>query len=133
MDDFTNVTSESMKNYHFLWYTFNNRKENLTFFCKYQESKDNCTDQGLFTMADTEYSYYQNVIPLRKNPSLGKVIEEAISQPPCASKDIKKKFKIEKICNLHQQIREGVKNLLNIISAPVRLPTYPRIFFDTLK
>ena len=56
MLELTNITRESMRNYHFLWWIYNNKRENLTLYCKYIDSKDNCSDIDGYSIADSDYS-----------------------------------------------------------------------------
>ena len=95
-------------------------------FCYYTISKDNCSDYSgsgyKFAFTETEFSRYVN--PIKNNPLKGKVIEEEISEPPCANKDIIKKFKISNICNFIQKINEYKEAFLLLMKFTKQTPVY---------
>ena len=45
----TDISFESLRNYHYLWYTFNNKMKTFTLFCTH--SKSNCSDPTKYTFA----------------------------------------------------------------------------------
>ena len=124
MLDFSNLTSESMLNYHNLWWTFNNRKKTMTLYCFSKATKYNCSDLTDYSLAITEHSFDRAVNPIKKDPSRGKVIEEEVSGPPCSKKTMIDKFKIGKICDLHQQIIQNKEPFLNLMKYTKQSPVY---------
>ena len=123
MLDFINVTSESMQNYHFLWWSYNHRQNNFTLFCFYKGNQNNCSNHRGYIFVDYENVMF-NVDSIRNNPSLGRLIEEVISEPPCTNKDIIKKLKIEKICILQKQISDNKEAFLKLMKFTKQSPIY---------
>ena len=48
----TDITYESLRNYHYLWYAFNNNMKTFTIFCLHKDN--NCSDPSKYTFAFQE-------------------------------------------------------------------------------
>ena len=95
---FLNIPFETLRNYHFLWYTYNSPKiSQFTMFCKHHNG--NCSDPSnyIFPLTKQKFELLNNI---RKNPGQGVLIEANVTKPPCLDHELKEKMKIGQICDL---------------------------------
>ena len=128
MIELTNITDEAMRNYHYLWYTYNNNNENFTLFCnaEYSSLWIDCTQEPLRYFLAEEYWHFELVEKIRNKSAEGIVIENNESVPPCSSQDIIKKFKIDTICRLIQNISANKIAFLNLMKYTKQSPVYSK-------
>ena len=120
-----NVTEEAMTNYHYLWWTYNNNKQNFTLYCIYDRKKnDNCTKLGSFTLARYDNDWRLYVRRIRKHPDQGKLIEGELNDPPCSNDYIVRKFKIDKICNLQDEMAKNKRAFAILMKYTKQSPVY---------
>ena len=77
-------------------------------------------------MATRPYHFEAYVTSIRKNPSVGKLIETDLTGPPCLLKETTKKFQIEPICNILKNVsRNDNRNaFLKLMKFTKQSPTY---------
>ena len=101
-----NVTDETMRNYHYLWYAYNNNYKNVTIFC-WEDSiyKDyNCGDESLrFHLAEDDW-HFEIVEFIRNNSDKGMIIEASVNSPPCTDEDTAMHLKIQSVCEFLHNI-----------------------------
>ena len=122
MIELINITSEAMRNYYYLWYAFNENRENFTLLCNFQNNVD-CTDPLQFILVYTERQ--ENLaMAARRNPKLGMLVEGVVSGPPCKDPQNVEKFKINLICKFLQNISVSENNeaFLNLMKFTKQSP-----------
>ena len=100
------IPDEAVRNYHYLWDTFLNKKKNFTLFCLEEKKKEeNCSSKSPleFVLAENP-THYARVSSIRNNPAKGILVEGEAFEPPCRNPTTVRKFKIEPICNLLKNI-----------------------------
>ena len=119
--DLINITEEAMRNYHFLWNTYNNYKENFTIFCE-NIDKINCSVNHLnYVLAE---NLNDKVNAIKKHPLKGKIVEGKASSPPCSNNETIQKFKLGSICNFLKNIADNKEAFLKIMKFAKQRPVY---------
>ena len=116
------ISDEEIRNYHFLWRTFNNFQENFTLFCR-TERKTNCSDPKNFRIAERRETINM-AKSIRENPSKGKVFDGQIYESPCTQKGVVKKFKIQRICDLQSKMSENKEAFLKLMVFTKQSPIF---------
>ena len=100
-----NIPDEAVRNYHYLWDTFSNSKENFTLYCLEEKNRNkNCSNRNMeFVLAENP-THYARVAVIRKNPDRGILVEGEAKEPPCKNPYTIKKFKIESMCSFFENI-----------------------------
>ena len=93
-------------------------------FCLYINSKGNCSDHIDFAIAKTEALMENSVYPILNNPTLGKVIEDEISVPPCSNEAIVEKFEIKEVCEFQKQLSNSKEGFLKLMKFTKQSPVY---------
>ena len=117
-----NIPDEAIRNYHYLWWTYNNNRCNITIVCS-NRNRVNCSDPKKYILAN-KASEFTIVNEIKKNPELGKVIEGYITGHPCKNEDIVKRFKINSICNFHKKIKSNMEGFLKLMMFTKQNPLY---------
>ena len=121
-----NFTAEAMRNYHYLWYSYIN-KRNFTLFCvnsNYEHYPVNCSTEALkFFYADEDW-HYDMIEIIRGNSTMGTFIEGEPSTPPCTSVEIIKQFKIAPICNFIANISMNKEAFLRLMKFTKQSPVF---------
>ena len=101
-----NIPDEAVRNYHYLWDTFNNNKKNFTLFCLEEKNKaENCSSKSPFEFLLAENpTHFARVASIRKNPAKGILVEGEANEPPCTNPSTIKNFKIEPLCNFFKKL-----------------------------
>ena len=121
--DLANITDEAIRNYHYLWWTYTNNKNNMTLFCNSQNGV-NCSDPTRYTILTNEPEYQHYVNAIKRNPDNGKLVEGYVTDLPCSNIDIIQKFKIDPICNFHQKIIDNKHSFLKLMKFTKQCPVY---------
>ena len=121
--ELANIPDEAFRNYHYLWYTYNNNR-NFTIFCtgSYCDSEDSALE---FMLAEKEWHF--DIVEGIQNSSIeGLVLESNSTYPPCEDQDAKMKFKIETICNFLSNISstENKEAFLKLMKYTKQSPVY---------
>ena len=111
---FMNITFESWRNYHYLWYTYYNNNGNFTLKCNFMA---NCTAEPLsFYLDDGEEDLFSQEEDI--------IIEGYSNSPPCSNSSITMKFKIDKICSIQKIVSENKKAFLKLMKFTKQSPVY---------
>ena len=117
-----NITEESMRNYHFLWYSYMNAK-NFTLFC-HNHGKFKCLENPLkFSLAKSS-AHYDQINRIRKQPSYGEFLKGEAFDPPCTNHELIKRFKIESVCNFIASISKNQNAFLILMKYTKQSPVY---------
>ena len=125
MIELVNIPEEAIRNYHYLWWSYMNNKDNMTLFCTSQYGV-NCSDPSMYTLLTNKYDnkYHYYVSEIKRNPDIGKLVEGFVIDIPCSNKEVIKKFKIEPICSFHQKIIDNKKSFLKLMKFTKQCPVY---------
>lgn len=123
MIEMLNITDETMRNYHYLWYSYNNNKK-LTMFCAKGFFNSGCNEMPLrFHLAEEDWHF--DVVELIRNKSVeGMLIEDDSSYVPCQDQNTQKKFEIESICGFLQNISTNKLAFLSLMKYTKQSPVY---------
>merc|ERR1712079_653759 len=118
-----NMNDESMRNYHYYWYSYNNNLGKLILLCQ-NNRRTNCSNDKLkYDLAiKEELNGVINVI--RKNPEEGKLIESNVSNPPCADEEIIHMLKLEQICKFLRSVSENRDAFMKLMKFTKQSPVY---------
>ena len=61
---------------------------------------------------------------IKKDPSIGKIIDGVVHEPPCRNKVVVQKFKIQNICDLQIKISKNKEAFLNLMAFTKQIPTF---------
>ena len=112
-----NITDEAMRNYHYLWYTYNEHKVNFTLMCIDDSLASKCSEEPLkFSLAETFPATVLSEDLIKNMRELGHMVEGYSTSPPCMSKKMAKKFKIDNICNFQKRISENKKAFVKLMT-----------------
>ena len=90
--NFIDLPYESLRNYHYLWYTYNKSpKEKFILIC--QHHVQNCSDPTVYNFPNTN-SYFETLRFLRANPTEGIIIEANVTKAPCTDQELITKMNI---------------------------------------
>ena len=117
------ITYEAMRNYYFLWQTYNNNNKNFTLYCDNNKKRVNCSDPTKFKNVTREIEL-EHVESLRKNPTSGRLVEGSINGPPCMNEGIIKKFKIDPICKMQKSVSDQKEAFLKLMKFTKQSPTF---------
>ena len=118
-----NIPDEEMINYHYLWWTYNNNKVNITLFCETTEENNCSENRAIFRLALSDV-HFGIVNSIKNSPEKGKLIEDFITEPPCKNDSIVQKFKIKLICDLHTNISHNKNIFLKLMLYTKQSPIY---------
>ena len=118
-----NMNDESMRNYHYYWYSYNNNLGKLILLCK-NNKKTNCSNDKLkYNLAiKEELNGFINII--RKNPEEGKLVESNVSNPPCADEEIVQMLKLEQICKFLRSVSGNRHAFMKLMKFTKQSPVY---------
>ena len=127
MLELINITDEAMRNYHYLWYTHTHDKK-ATIFCVNVNDMAgitiDCSKQHLNSIIPEQESHFTMIDRIKKNSSIGKVIEIEATAPPCQDEATVEKYRIESICNFLRNISSNKEAFLKLMKFTKQSPTY---------
>ena len=88
----SDLSSESIRNYHYLWYKYLNGETKVFISCYFTE-KGNCTKFNEFVLDMKADRSRDNLMAMLKNESLGIVFKGDIFGPPCRDEKLIKTFR----------------------------------------
>ena len=127
MLELLNFTDEGFRNYHYLWYTYNENFENFTLVC-INDKNTNCSKDPLkFGLVNNEKDgiFFRGMAThVRRNPELGMLLEGVVTSPPCTDNEINRKFKISPICNFMENIFNNKDGFLKLMKFTKQNPVF---------
>ena len=121
-----NFSAEAMRNYHYLWYSYINKRK-FTLFCmnsNYKHNPVNCSTEALkFFYADEDW-HFDIIESIRGNSTMGTFIDEESTKPPCTSLEIIEQFKITPICNFIANISMNKVAFLKLMKFTKQSPVF---------
>ena len=125
MVELLNITDKSMRNYHFLWYSYFN-KENITLFCV-NSKHVNCTENPLhgWSIANKKFEF-EIVDKIRRERDLdfGQLMDIEAMEPPCTNNDNTEKYKIGSICKFIRSIARNKEAFLKLMKFSKQSPVF---------
>ena len=102
LDDFKNLLTESIRNYHYLWQIYIKGESKVQIFCLFTKNKG-CKDYKDFIIPTSEHSKTV-LMTIKKDNSKGILLEGDIFGPPCGDDKLVKTFKLENLCDFMKAI-----------------------------
>ena len=118
-----NISDEAMRNYHFLWTTFNNDISNFTIFCT-KKGLFNCSNIPLEFKLAKKKRDFETINSIRDKSIVGEVVEGQATAAPCTYPDTVKKFKIKQICDLHATAVKNIRPFLMLMKFTKQSPVF---------
>ena len=114
MIELLNITDEAMRNYNILWQTYNENKKDFTLMCIHTKKRNCSLDPLAFHFVDRDI-VMKEANDVRKNQSLGILIEGEVIAPPCTDPTTVKKFKIDPICDFLKNVSHNKEAFLKLM------------------
>ena len=128
-------TSESVINYHYLWYTYLNGRFNVTVFCSEMSGRKcdnyishifrkNKKEIRINYKIPTMQSQLDDIEKLRNKTINGVLLEGELNKHPCLDEKIINTFKIKEICQLLKLTSKNSDQFLKMMKYVIQSPVY---------
>ena len=124
------ITSQSIINYHYLWYSYLNGRSSVSVYCT--DALLDCDNYVSKNKGKIVMNYklpalkrqFLEVEKLRNNTIKGVLIEGELKGHPCLDSKIINKFKIKEICRMVNSMSENSNQFLKMMKHVIQSPVY---------
>ena len=119
---FINITYESMRNYHYLWYSYIQNR-NITLFC-FNGGGVHCNSEPSKYLLGHKNWHNESVKRIRNDSKLGIVVDFETTSTPCTNQRIIQNLKLTSICNFIANISANKAAFLKLMKFTKQSPVY---------
>lgn len=124
------MTSQSIINYHYLWYSYLNGRSSVSVYCT--DALLDCDNYDSIKNGKMVINYklpalkrqFLEVEKLRNNTIKGVLLEGELSGHPCLDSKIINTFKIKEICGVVNSMSENSYQFLQMMKYVIQSPVY---------
>ena len=123
LNDLISVSTESIINYHYLWFCYINGRNSISVFCSDCEESVSAEGSANYKIP-VHREQFHLVERLRNNTANGSLLEGDLNGHPCLNTKIINTFKIQEICFLIKSISENSNPFLKMMKYVIQSPVY---------